>query len=70
MASLPLHTSELAESDYSDAREPSRYHTDLRCPIGRWIPIESLQRGRPTNAIECESCAATDGVQTTFLFAI
>jgi len=70
MASLPLPASELNESEYWDSREPSQYHTDLRCSVGRWIPIESLQRGRSSDASPCEWCAATDGVQTTFLFAI
>lgn len=66
---------DVAESKYWDIRNPSTYHVDPDCPIGRWIPGESVQWGTMTAARGCEACATVreppvQQVRGSYLFAI
>jgi hypothetical protein len=57
-------------SEYADLRDPTRFHTDPQCNVGRWIPVESMFLGRSDDARPCPECALGDDRRTSFLFAI
>jgi hypothetical protein len=57
------------ESRYWDGRDPTEYHTDPLCRIGRWIPENALYRGDTHAGRPCEACADGGG-EGALLFAI
>jgi hypothetical protein len=70
--SLPaaLPSPESPPSEYADLRDPTRFHTDPQCSVGRWIPVESMCLGRSEDARPCPECVLGGMRRTSFLFAI
>jgi hypothetical protein len=67
-AALPSPQSE--PSQYADLRDPTRFHTDPQCSVGRWIPVESMYLGRGDSSRPCPECALGEDRPKSFLFAI